>query len=424
MENQNQYQSDLMEVASALPPELRIKLTGIVDRAIAKGKHNKAATGMPGGVYADRADRDAQIELAQNSIKFFMALRYKNYNEAERLYKNDSQFSVINKTDNFNEGTGAEGGYLVPQYWYDQVITNVEKYGWLRKLGRKFPMAGQKLNIPTASGALTASWVGELTAATQQDATNFFGQLVLTAAVAQACQIISLEELADTNVALIQYLSERTGIDIARLEDIQLFMGTGAGVGSGQPFTGIDHATGVNTNYFGGSAGSGKTAFSNISWTDIITMVEAVNPQAQGGNAGLFVSQPVFSALLKEKDSNGRPIQNFMTPPNFAETQGIGAPKTYMANGTPVYVIGTDPTGQTAPLPTTSAANTLAAVYGDISRFAAYGIRQDMTVRTFDESYNGFDLAGKRAIALVSYERIGIGITQGNAFSILKTSVS
>lgn len=419
----NQYQSDLLEVMEVLSPAHRQKLQGIVDRAIAKGKRNKAQTGVPGGVYASREDRDSQIELAQNAIKFFTKLRMKDINGAEALYKNDPQFTVVNKA-NFNEGTGAEGGYLVPQYWYDQVITNVEKYGWLRKLGRKFPMAGQKLNIPTASGALTASWVGELTAVTQTDAANFFSQLVLTAAVAQACQIISLEELADTNVALVQYLSERTGIDIARLEDYQLFQGTGAGVASGQPFTGIENATGVNVEYMGGSAGSTKTAFSDISWTDIVTMINDVNPQAQGGNAALFISQPVFSALMKETDSNGRPIQNFMTPPNFAEMQGIGAPKTYMANGTPVYVIGADPTGQTAPIPTTSAANTLAAVYGDISRFAAYGIRQDMTVRTFDESYNGFDLAGKRALALVSYERVAIGVTQGNAFSILRTSVS
>ena len=231
-----------------------------------------------------------------------------------------------------------------------------------------------------------------------------------------AAQIIQKELLQDAAVPILQYLTEQVARAVAKEEDKQFFNGTGS------PFTGIINTSGINSVYQGGSSTSGKTGFANISWVDLVNLAQSLNTDAQE-NAAFFVSQSVYGALRQEASAT-RPIWNFGAPIGMAGQQGISAvtgkpielPKSVWSPlDWPLYVIGN------GVLPT-SAASTVSVVFGNTQR-AVLGVRQDLTMETFDQSYNGRSRRSTPTRARLLRACCGRVPVPG-AFGVLKTSAS
>jgi HK97 family phage major capsid protein len=390
------------------------QVRSLIDQAIAKERLNRTNIGHPDFLYGSKAEMEEKHEQALHIIDFFKAIQKKDDDLVQKVIDRAPQWYRTKAA--FSEASNGAGQYTVPSFWSDMIFSNVERFGFARRLATVMPMPGKTVNL-TTGGAVSVSWPGDNTAASAFDATNFFTQTPLVASTMAAAQIVQRELLQDSAVPLLQYLTEQVARAVAKEEDKQFFNGTGS------PFTGIIGTSGINSTYQGNASGSGKTAFSNISWTDLVNLAQSHNTDAQE-NAAFFVSQAVYGALRQET-STSRPIWSFSNPIGMAGQQGISAitgnpvelPKAVWSPlDWPLYVIGN------GVLPT-SAANTTSVVFGNAQR-AVLGVRQDLVMETFDQAYNNVDLAGQRQIALVSYERVAVGIPVPSAFGVLKTSIS
>lgn len=305
----------------------------------------------------------------------------------------------------FSEAANGEGLYLAPSIWSDQIYANVDTFGYARKFCNVIPMPARDIKLNAGTGTVLVSWPGHNTAPTPTDATNFFSQSSLTAETLAAAAIIQKELDEDSIASLVDFLAMRHGKEIAKEEDKQLLNGTGS------PFTGI--VSTVTTNV--ATLAATKVAFADTTWKNMVDLKLKVNPDIQAN--GIYVaSSTVFGVLSKDVDDNGRPIfQNEMPRPNTNSTGISQAPWIY--NGSPLWVV------PDALMPT-SAANRVAAVFGDFRNYALFGVRRGLTMATYDQAYAGVDLSGKRQIAIEMTERIAIAFPDQTAFATLKTAAS
>lgn len=374
----------------------------LVAQMKAEADRNKKNIGREGYIYASNADRDEKIEMAQHvfkALKLAMSKDTAGYENHAKAYPEWYGEKAV-----FSDANNGEGLYAVPTAWSDQIFSNVERFGYARKLGTVIPLSARTTNF-NAGGAVTVSWPGANTAPTIFDATSYFTQTALTVNTMAAAYAIQRELLDDTNVAILAHLARVYGKAIAKEEDLQFFNGTGS------PFTGICTTSGVNTT----SLSSTKTAFTDVAWTDMVDLKLSVNPDIQA--AGVYVvSSTAFGNIQKEVDDNHRPIYSNERPMGNNNNTGIDqAP--YIYNGSPMWVV------PNAIMPTSAAAKT-AAVFGDFKNYSLLGVRRSLTMDTFTEYYNGQDLAGKRQVAYAFTERISLGFPDPTAFGVLKTAAS
>lgn len=373
-------------------------LESMLRQAIAKGEANARNVGRPGFLYASNADRREQKEKAKFMVEYLKATFSKNDARVAKLIDENADWFVSKAA--FSEANNGDGLYTVPTFWSDQIFSNVDNFGYARRIGKVFPMSAAVVNL-TGAGAVTVSWPGANTAPTPFDATSFFTQTVLTANTMAAASVIQKELDEDTVIALLDYLSLQYGKAVALEEDKQYFNGTGS------PFTGVCGTVTTNITRLA------TTAFSAISWTDMVDAKNSTNPDIQQ-NGVYCVSQTVFGFLQKEVDDNHRPIYFNESPrPNDGNT-GINQ-TNWIYNGSPLWVL------PNAVMPST-AANKVAAVFGDFGNYGILGTRRDVTMETFDQAYGGVDLSGKRQIAIQFTERIAVGFPQETAFAVVKTA--
>jgi HK97 family phage major capsid protein len=371
----------------------------------AQAERNKKNVGAPGALYASKAHRDERIEQAMHCMKLAKAMLKKDPDLVQKVMDEKPEWYHGKAAgDPFTGATDGQGGYTIPSIWSEQIFSNVDKYGFARKLANVFPMGArsEKFNV---GGGVTGGWVDEDTAPTAFDATSSFTQTTLTAHTLAAAVIIGKDFQEDTAVAIVDHITDMFARFIGKSEDIQFFNGTGT------PFTGIVGT--VTTNVV--TMAATKTAFSQVTWKDMVDLKMAVNPEIMNDGA-YVVSKAVLQALLKDVDDNGRPIYTNEKPTPNRNLTGIDqAPWDY--NGSPLWVIGD------GVLPT-SAANRVAATFGAFKKGSLFGVRQDMQMDTFDQAYKGIDLAGTRMIALAVHERVSMGFPDETMFATLKTAAS
>lgn len=195
-------------------------------------------------------------------------------------------------------GTGAAGGFLVPQGFAGEIERALKSFGGVRAAARLFPTS-QGNDIPWPTYDDTAN-VGELlaenTAAAAQDVT--FGQITLKAyKYSSKVVLVALELLQDSafdiNALLADILAERIG-----------------------RITNTHFTTGDNTAKPQGivtAAGSGKVGATgqttSITYDDVVDLEHSVDPayRIQPGTGWMFADS-TLKALKKLKDSQNRPL--------------------------------------------------------------------------------------------------------------------
>jgi HK97 family phage major capsid protein len=359
-------------------------------------------------------DREAPARKAKGVGLYLKALVDREYVEAEKIsrdYAND--IGSVTKA-NFNETTDAQGGFLAPSVWVDDIFATVEKAGYARRLAKIYPMTAKthKLN---RGGSVTAAMVAEESAPTPIDSASFFSQTTLTAKRAAAAFLTSRELLADATPAYYAYMTGELGRAIAALEDAQFFKGAGTGA----EHTGLIGTSGVNTQYFGGASNSGKDTISEVSWKDLTRVLVSQNGTTLS-NGTFVIPQTVFAYLMQETDGvSGRPIWNAQQPVDAAKYVGMEALAGnvfWTPIGRPAVIV------PDALFPTT-AVTTTHIIFGDFSK-AFFGPREEAEVQTFRESYNGTALSGVNRIAVEVSERFGIAFPAPAEFTLIKTSTT
>lgn len=257
-----------------------------------------------------------------------------------------SKISHIRASQQVNPNTA--GGYLVPTVLLPEIIRPIDNPIFMRQISRVSPIKGNA-EIPRQTNRGTAYWQGETEAATPTSVTvgqSGFRPNRLTVKTSSSRLLI------DQGVINVEsWLGEELDYD-SRLKEEQAFM---QGTGVGQPlgvFTAS--ADGISTARDYVSASSGVIAPADI-------LGAFFNNKATVRNRGSWVGSRAFvAAVAGMKDTAGQYI--------FTESYGIG---NVLSVGTPMMLKGR-PLYESEDAPSTLAAGTYAAVFGDYAYYRIY----------------------------------------------------
>lgn len=247
------------------------------------------------------------------------------------------------------EGTNANGGYLVPVEFDNTLVEAMARENVIRSLAKVITTAApHRINIALTN--VSAAWVAESGVFTPSTPT--FNQLSLDAFTLRAAALVSEELLEDSMFDLESYLIDNFARAFAAKEEQAFCVGTG----SGQP-------TGIFTSS-GGDLGVTTASASDIKADELIDLTYSLK-DGYKRNAKFVLASTTLAGIRKLKDGNGA----YMWQPSLQ----AGEPDRLL--GFPVYV------SQYAPA---VAAGAYTVAFGD---FQNYWIadRTGRTVRRADE---------------------------------------
>lgn len=305
--------------------------------------------------------------------------------------RKDEVKSIIKKYNEkaLNEGTGADGGYLVPEQFSDTIMKQVIQASIFLKDGQRVPLTeGYKLPLLSELTSVDASWTSEAAALTESNPT--FAKSQTAAEKLSGYSLMSNEVLEDDAVGIVDYLVGRFGDSMGAKIDYQAFRG------SGSPFTGIFNASGVNSVVMG----SGKVDFDDVTFDNLID-AEGEIEDGNTGKAKYYLHKTILNVVKKIKDSNGNYI---WFPP---------------ANGNPGTIWGY-PYQTVAQMPklSDSAVSTPFIAFGDLKN-VVYGVRKEMTVK-LDSSVK---LLNDQSV-LVVRKRIALAVALASNLAKIVTAAS
>lgn len=390
------------------------ELAAIVDEVSAKAAEAAVATklkelGLDKGVvktpfstYKGSLAGKSEEEVAK------MEKRDKMAGFIKAVYHKDASALSVFKT--MTENTGSAGGFIVPEEFSAEVFRVVEDFGLVAKLGRKFPMNSDTLNVPRLSASVTMYWPGETGAGTASQPT--FEQVILKTSTMVGITPMSNELLSDANVAVVDLLVQLFAEAIAGELDNQGFNGNGA------PFTGILQDTGV-TVY---TPGTGNSTFTLCSTPDNArTLISKIKPWALQG--AVFVMHRTVWALFQiaKASTSGDYFLSTFNPVMTGNTQSNGT------QGFPLGVAGTlwgYPVLLSDKMPSTTAVSTKYVIFGNLGNMFL-GMRQEMAVAiTQDATVGGQSLFERNMSAVRVTTRVVVAVGLPTAFAALSTSAS
>lgn len=186
-----------------------------------------------------------------------------------------------------NEGTAAEGGYLVPTPLAAEVWRVLPDLSVMRRLARIIPMTSQTLKVDSLSARPYAYWVSEYAKKTTTSAE--FDQKTFTCNKLVCLLPVTDELLADANINLANFVIELFAEAIAAEEDKAFFTGSG----TGRP-RGITQETLTTV-----------AAGATLDFDDIIDLIYSVPQAVRTKRSTAFVGNLTAMKLLRKvKDSN------------------------------------------------------------------------------------------------------------------------
>ena len=233
-----------------------------------------------------------------------------------------------------NEGTGSQGGFLVPDEYADEILAFARLKSVALQDCRIWPMGSDVRRVPAENAKVTVSWKSEGTAADQTEPT--FNEVVLTAKKLTAYSIASNELLQDSTSDIVSYLTDIFSEAVGQELDNQVFNGTG------DPWSGILTAAAG----FSVIMSTGLTNFSSISGDNLLELIDKINQEAEEG-AKFYFHKNILTYIRKLKDTQNQylfaPIAGglptdiwsypFVRVPKMPKTSDSGTGKAFVAFG-------------------------------------------------------------------------------------------
>lgn len=279
-------------------------------------------------------------------------------------------------TDELNEGTAEDGGYLVPEEWEPKLQKKLEEKNVMRQLCHKIKTEGTH-NIPIKTADPTAAWMDEGEALTFTDPE--FGNITLDAYKLGAGCKITEELLADNAYNVEDEVIEMLAEAIAKKEGDAFLNGNG---------------TKKPTGLLDDTNGAQKIETTTFKTDDVIDLVYAVKkPYRKNGK--FLCNDATVKLLRKMKDGN----QQYIWQPSLQ----AGEPDRLL--GYPLY---TDPA-----FPELTDNKALIA-FGDFNK--AYWIG-DRGSRSFQRLNEVFAVNGM--IGLMTKQRVDGKVINNEAVKVL-----
>lgn len=273
----------------------------------------------------------------------------------------------------------ADGGYLVPTDFENQILQELEEENIVRRLAKVIRTQHER-KIPVATGHSVAQWTAENAA--YQESNPTFGQKQIDAyKLTDLCRV-STELLQDSAFNIEEYIRKEFARAFGIAEEESFCVGTG----TNQP-TGIFTAN-------GGTVGVTAASGTAITVDEVISLVYALKSPYRR-NAKFLMNDATVSILRKLKDQNGA----YLWQPSVQ----AGEPDRLL--GYEIY---------TSPYVPTVAAGSLAIAFGDFKNYWI-GDRMGRTVQRLNELY-----ATNGQIGYVATERVDGKVILPEAIQLLK----
>lgn len=161
-------------------------------------------------------------EVSMKTVHFIAALREKN----------------VEKLQILSEGTGADGGFLVPEEFANMIVEDIRDLNIMRTLAAPaIPITSDTFHLPGLASRPKAQWRNEK--ASKNTSTASFGENVFTPYSLAAIVPMSSELVADASLgvgaSIVNYVGNLMATALAEKEEQAFWTGSG----SGQP-TGVD----------------------------------------------------------------------------------------------------------------------------------------------------------------------------------------
>ena len=271
-----------------------------------------------------------QNQMFETTEKFGVASE--NYH---RAFFNEVRSNFKTAMNYLNEGNDAQGGYLVPSEFHEEIITQLQEENILRQIGNVITTATDR-EIAIQATAPTAAFVAE----GQQIplSTEEFERKTLKAYKLAAGVSVSNELLSDSFYDIESHLQSEFGKAIASREENAFLNGTGTGEPKGLiPTLAADTDSTITT------------ARSNIASDEMIDLAYTL-PRPYRKNACWLMSDSTLAVIRKLKDST----QNYLWERNFS----LNEPPTIL--GFPVYTSEYMPSIASGKIP---------VLFGDFSKY-------------------------------------------------------
>jgi HK97 family phage major capsid protein len=265
-------------------------------------------------------------------------------------------------------GSGAGGGFLVPQGFSEELEKALKAFGGIREVARLFPTpTGNDIPWPTVDDTMN---VGELLAeniaAASQDVA--FGQVILKAfKYSSKLVLVSMELLQDSFFDVGTILRDLLAERIGRITNTHFTTGTG----SGQPQGVVTGATLGKTGIVGQTTA--------IIYDDLVDLEHSVDPLYRPGSSYMMADSSL-KVIKKLKDTAGRPIWQ----PGLSASLQTGQESFNSINGYP-YQINQDMA--------VMAANAKSILFGNFSKYVVRDVRE-FTLLRLQERYAEFGQVG------------------------------
>lgn len=257
------------------------------------------------------------------------------------------------------EGTDTSGGFLVPDEFYNELVVALQEQNVFRRIARIVNTSREKLKVPLATAAGTASWIDEGASVPTSD--SVFGQVTLEAYKLGSMMKASTELIEDAAFDMESYIAMEFARRIGSKEEEAFCVGDGDGKPTGLFVT--------------GGAGVGVTAASQttITFDELIDLFYSLSAPYRA-KAVFLTNDASLKAIRKLKGTDGQ----YLWQPSVKD----GVPDTIL--GKPIY---------TSPYVPTMAAGTKAVAFGD---FSYYWIadRRDTRFKVLNELYAETDQIG------------------------------
>lgn len=283
--------------------------------------------------------------------------------------------------------TAAEGGHTVPTEVYRLVTEAMKATGGMREVATILTTdGGNPMNFPTSDG--TAE-VGEIVA---ENAAAALGEITFGVAAVNPYKYSSRkialpwELIQDSAVDVVQLVTQRLAMRLARITNTHYTVGTG----SGQPFGVFPRAS------VGKTGATGQTL--TVTFDDLYDLKHSVNRAYRAG-ATWMMNDLSVAIVSKIKETTGRPI--------WEPAITAGAPD--MLLGYPVV------TNDDAPV---MAANARSIAFGSFGQFVIRDVAGSMLLRRFDDS--AFALNGQ--VGFCGWMRTGSNLLDTAAVKVYVNS--
>lgn len=257
-------------------------------------------------LYTTRKGKDVEIDKSAANLlgSWLKSVMYRDHAGAQKAYAE----MVNTKLEPLNEGTAAEGGFLVPTLLHNTLIDIVQDASVMAQIATTIDMSGMKtdtLEVDAVATRPLAQWGSENTDKSTSSMT--FGQQTLTPYLLASIVPFTKQLRDDSPFNIVQILTAKMAESIAVAEDHAFFTGSGTG-----------RPTGLNTYTFRGR-----------DWGDVAPTYDMINdmyftlPPAYRAKAVWVANSELIKALSNIKDSNGFPIfRESITQPGMMDFKG------------------------------------------------------------------------------------------------------